>query len=300
MKKIINSFSLVLIAGIFFTSCVKDRNVGPDFSSTQPVLELRTPISNIAGLANFGKTVIGNMADTVKFYANLASQYTMDKDINVTIGVDPDRIATYNSDASNTVKYELLPDSAFTILKTAGTIVKGQRIDSFQVVFYKDKIDPTHNYMAPIAILDGSGILLSSNQSVIWFHAIGNPLAGTYNWHFRRWNAGDTTGAPTYEYPDLVAAFSPDDPSTVEILTGYGYQIGGNVNYVLTFTDNGGVLSDFAVTLNDDGVSFLAANGINVTAYPVILLADAVTKHFTFYYQVTSSAPRSLIDDYYK
>ena len=142
MKKISFFLSAIVITGMFFTSCVKDRNVGPDFSSTDPVLELRTPISNIAGLANLARAVVGNLPDTVQFYVNLASAYPLDHDINVTIAVDPSLGDTYNADANNAVKYVAMPDSDYNLLKTAGTIAKGQRIDSFQIVFYKDKIDP--------------------------------------------------------------------------------------------------------------------------------------------------------------
>ena len=35
--------------------------------------------------------------------------------------------------------------------------------------------------MLPVTITDGDGILISGNQGTIWFHAIGNPYAGTYS-----------------------------------------------------------------------------------------------------------------------
>ena len=166
-----------------FTSCVKDRNVGPDFSSTDPVLELRTPIANIAGLANFSRAELSGFADETpnQFYVNLASANTLGHDVNVTIGVDPTLVDTYNGDDNNTVKYELMPDSCYTLSKTSGTIVKGSRIDSFQITFHKTKIDPAKNYMLPVTITDGDGILISGNQGTIWFHSIGNPYAGSYS-----------------------------------------------------------------------------------------------------------------------
>jgi hypothetical protein len=182
MKKISFLFSAILFTSIFFTACVKDRNTGPDFSSTAPVLELRTPISNIAGLANFSRAELSNFSTGIsQFYVNLASANTFDHDVNVTIGVDPTLIDTYNADDNNTVKYVLMPDSVYTLSKTAGTIVKGQRIDSFQITFYKDKIDPAQNYMLPVTITDGDGVLISGNQATIWYHAIGNPYAGAYS-----------------------------------------------------------------------------------------------------------------------
>lgn len=302
MKKISFLLSAILLTCMCVTSCVKDRNVGPDFSSTDPVLELRTPISNIAGLANLSKAVIGILSDTVQFYANLASAYTMDHDINVTIGVDAARIDTYNGDSANALKYELLPDSAYSIIKTAGTIVKGQRIDSFQVAFFKDKIDPTINYMLPIAITDGSGILLSQNQSVIWFHAIGNPIAGAYFWDFKRWDAADSTSVPlsglSFIGDGTTALFAPDDATTIEVPSGYFIQ----PRYVLTFDNNGGNLSNFDVSLNEDDVKAMADNGVTVIDGPNILIADPIAQVFEFQYTVLNTTPanRYIVDKYYR
>lgn len=289
MKKILFLFSAILITGIFVTSCVKDRNVGPDFSNTDPVLELRTPISNLAGLSNFSRTVIGNLSDTVKFYVNLASDYTLDHDVNVTVGVDAGRLDTYNADSANVVKYTALPDSDYTILKTAGTIVKGQRVDSFQIVFYKDKIDATSNYLLPVAITDGSGILISQNQSVIWFHAIGNPIAGVYDEEWKRWDATDTTGDPTYDEEVGPVGFAPDSPTKVTVQS----QGTGDVN-IITFTNTNGVLSSFDVTL--DNVST-----ITITSGPFIKAdPDNGTYQVYFTYLNGSGLPRCILNIYTK
>src|ERR1051325_5042560 len=98
MKKISLFLQLGLLSTMFLAGCVKNRNEGPDFSSTQPVLELRTPVTNIAGLANFSKAELSNFTDGTQFYVNLASAYPLDHDLNVTIGVDPTQIDTYNAD----------------------------------------------------------------------------------------------------------------------------------------------------------------------------------------------------------
>ncbi|HYK44090.1 MAG TPA: DUF1735 domain-containing protein [Parafilimonas sp.] len=299
MKKISLFLQLSLLSAVFFASCVKDRNVGTDFSQIQPVLELRTPVSNIAGLAYFTRATIGNLPDTVQFYANLASEYTLDRDVNVTIGVDQSKIDVYNADTVNAVKYELLPDSTYTIFKTEGTIKSGQRIDSFQIAFYKDKIDATKNYMLPIVILDGDGVLLSANQSVIWFHAIGNPLAGPYLWDFIRWPCTDSTScAPDIYFTGENTSFSPVDPTTIEVPSYYYIQ----PRYVLTFKNDGGVLSDFQVSLNQDDVDLMAANGVTVTDGPNILIADPVAGVFQFQYAVHTSTPadRYIKDTYYR
>jgi hypothetical protein len=279
MKKISLFLQLSLLSVVFFASCVKDRNVGTDFSQIQPVLELRTPVSNIAGLAYFPRATIGNLADTVQFYVNLASEYTLDRDVNVTIGFDQSRIDTYNADANNLVKYEPLPDSCYTLLKSSGTIQAGQRIDSFQVAFYKDKIDGSKNYMAPIGILDGDGVLLSGNQSVIWFHAIGNPLAGPYLWNFHRWDASDSTSGfyrTDLSFDGASTSFSPIDPTTIEVPSGYYIQ----PRYNLSFTNTNGVLSDFKVSLDEDDLASMAGAGVVVSAGPYIVWADPIARKF--------------------
>ncbi|MBV9963848.1 MAG: DUF1735 domain-containing protein [Parafilimonas sp.] len=294
MKKIAIHFSSIILLGSLFTSCVKDRNVGPDFSSTQPVLELRTPISNKAGLANFSKAVIGNLPDTVQFYVNLASNNTLDHDLNITIGVDQDRLNTYNADAANAVKYELLPDSDYTILKTSGTIVKGQRIDSFQVVFYKDKIDITSNYMLPVAITDGDGVLISENQGVIWFHAIGNPIAGLYEEEWIRWNQTDTTLAPDYDLDLGAVGFAPDNPTQISVQS-----LGTGEVDIISFTNNAGVLSNFQVSFDENQFATL---GITLTGGPYLLTADPVNGVYVVYFTYNNStgSPRCIKNIYRK
>ena len=297
MKKISLYFSAIILTSAVFMGCVKDRNVGPDFSSTDPVLELRTPIADIAGLAYFGRAVIGNLPDTQQFYINLASANTLGHDVSVTIGVDASLIDTYNADDANAVKYELLPDSDYALLKTAGTIVKGQRIDSFQIAFFKDRIDATKNYMLPITITDGDGVLISGNQGTIWFHAIGNPIAGSYNWEWIRWNAADTTGTPTYDFDYSPALFSPRDPTTIEVPSGYFYQ----ARYIITFENNGGTLSNFQVTFDQDDIgTYYTPNGVSMND-PVFVFADPISGQYRIYSVAsTSSGPRNLIDFYYK
>ena len=280
MKRISNFLLLSLLTGMFFTSCVKDRNVGPDFSSTQPMLELKTPQSNFAGQAYFAKAVIGNLPDTVQFYANLAAANAADRDIAVTIGVDQSRMDDYNADPANALKYELLPDSDYVFLKTQGTIVKGQHIDSFQVSFLKDKMDPTKNYMLPVAITDGDGVEISQNQGVIFFHAIGNPIAGLYTENWLRWDAADTTGTPTFDYDFPDVPFSPTDPTTIEVQS----QGTGEVD-IITFENNGGVLSNFQVALDPESVTT-----ITVTSGPFLLQADPDKGIYVVYFEYNNSS----------
>jgi len=311
MKRISFGFYLAIIASLFLASCVKDRNEGPDFSSTKPVLELRTPINDIAGLAYFGRAVIGNLPDTVQFYANLASANTFDKAINVTIGVDPSRLDEYNGDDANALKYELLPDSTYSILKTTGTIVAGQRIDSFQVAFFKDKIDPTRNYMLPIAITDGENVLISHNMGLIWFHAIGNPLAGNYLQSWYRYNdLPDTTGPPNSTVSEnVLVSVAPEDPTTIFLPEGY-LTVNGLGGVSLGFTNNAGVVSDPFVFLNETTTDNLAGVGFSVLTQPKLvsyqIKGDANNHYagttFRIYFEVLNSSGgnRKTINEFVK
>lgn len=311
MKKISLYLSAIILTGVFFTSCVKDRNVGPDFSNTDPVLELRTPISNIAGLANFGRAVIGNLPDEEQFYINLASANTLDHDLNVTIGIDQSLIDTYNADDNNAVKYELLPDSDYVLTKTTGTIVKGQRIDSFQVTFFKDKIDPVHNYMLPVSITDGDGILISGNQGTIWFHAIGNPLAGAYYQSFYRWNdVPDTTGPPNSTvFEDELVGVSPINSNTLDLPESYTETFAG-VGVSLSFTNNAGVFSDFDAFFDDNQAAAMAYYGFTIITAPKLIsyeVAGNASNHyagtkFRIYLEVLNSSGgnRKVVDEFVK
>src|SRR6185295_3243659 len=155
-------------------------------------------------------------------------------------------------------------------------------------------------------ISDASGETISGNFGITYLHMIGNPLAGGYQWAWTRWNAADTTGAPNGASFDftagVTATFLPDDPTTVEVQSGYGDQNGVNIRYQISFTNTGGVLSDFKVKLNPTDVQNGLYGTIGVLSFTdaSILIADAATKHFRFSYAVVNGAgaPRVFVDEY--
>jgi hypothetical protein len=290
-----------LLSGL--ESCVKDRNdLATDFSTLQPMLEIRDNISGIgndAGIANFGKATLNFGNDTTdshvqSFYVNLASVNTLNHDITVTVGVDQAALDAYNSNPSNGTKFEMMPDSIYTLQQTQVTIPAGQRVALVSIQLTPSKIDPTKSYMLPVSITDAGGINISGNFGTIYYHLIGNPIAGSYTWDFTRWSVPDTSGAPDgYSFTGGTALFIPDDATTIEVPSGYYIQ----PRYILTFEDNNGVLSNFSVKLNDDDVATMAGAGVVITSGPVIEIADPVNKHFRFYY---TTATRAVIDEYYK
>ena len=119
MKYLIKYSYLITCISLLFTlgSCVKDRNdLATDFSTIQPIVELRNNISGVgndAGLANFGKAALIFAADphVQPFYVNLASVNVRNQELKVTVGVDQAALDAYNADPANTIKYEMMPDS---------------------------------------------------------------------------------------------------------------------------------------------------------------------------------------------
>jgi hypothetical protein len=151
--------------------------------------------------------------------------------------------------------------------------------------------------MLPISITDASGKALTSNRNTLYFNIIGNLIAGNYQERWQRWNASDTTGAPTFDFsdPNVFSAESPTQVSVTSVENGAQFHI--------SFTDTGGGLAgltNFNVTL--DPASYGAFGLGSVTQAPVILQADPVAGiyRFVFKYLNTSAAPRSVIQTFTK
>ena len=156
-------------------------------------------------------------------------------------------------------------------------------------------LDPTKNYMLPISITDGDGVDLTGNFNTMYFHAIGNPIAGSYGELWTRWNASDTSGAPTYDHLDVgPVTFSPESPTEISVVSG-----GTGDQDFISFTNNGGVLTDFSVSFDDAQIASL---GITVTSGPYLLLADPISGAYNVYftYNNSSGLPRCILNEYKK
>ena len=316
---LITGISLVFALG----SCVKDRNdLATDFSNIQPIVEIRDNISGVgndAGLANFGKAALNLSADhpdTVSFYVNLASVNVMNHDISVTLAIDDAARVAYNADAlaadPNAVQYEPLPDSVFSFTQTQTTIPAGLRVGMVSVVFDKSKIpDPVKSYMLPITITDASGLTISGNFATIYYHVIGNPLAGNYLQDFYRWNdVADTTGPPNSTvFEGQPIPISPESSTTLALPESYLQTFtGGFIS--LSFTNDNGVLSDFSASLNDATKKGLDDQAFVVKTAPVLvyykIVGDASTHYagsvFRTYMEVVNSSGgnRKLVDQFTK
>jgi len=286
-----------IIAGCFamiigFSSCIKNRlPLETDFSHLQDHVGIIK-----GGLTNFGAanfSFFGADSVTLTLIVNLESANLPSSPLKVTIGVDAAKLDSYNS--ANGTSYTIAPSNSYIIGSTTLTIPAGQQFAETTVTFIAADLDPTISYMLPISIMDASGKQLTGNLNTIYYHIIGNPIAGIYTWNFTRWSDPDTTthSPDGNSFTGGEAIFVPDDKTTVEVPSGY--YIGPR--YVISFDNIGGVLSNFNVILNPDDVATMANAGVIVTKGPIIMIADPIAKHYKFFY---TTKTRAVIDEYYQ
>lgn len=303
MKRIASIIQVALVLTVVLSSCVKNRNdLYTDFSNLQAFVELRTPVTNIAGLAFFPQAALTGSSDndTMHFYVNLASVNVLDRDLNISLGVGTDALDSYNADPANTVKYELMPDDLYTWDVRNVTIKAGERIADVMVVFHSTSFDPSKNYMLPVSILDGDGVSISANQGIIWYHAIGNCFAGSYS------DVGTRTGYTGGRDAGLVSfvidladyspkTFLPVDPETIAVdyadLGSSGWQ------YLISVDCDTKEVTD--VQPNDVMASGIKANSFKLLQ-PVTYDAATKTLHIVSGYTNSAGNDRDIDETFVK
>lgn len=295
------TFWAALSAIVLLSSCIKNYRDGEtNFSDLKPVVLI--PEGGLAALGaqslNFLPT---DESDVYNFRVNYAATNVAPADQKITIAIDPDALAAFN--ANSDVKYVMFPDSIYSFTTTEVTVKAGQSYsDVVALTVYPNKVDASKNYMLPISIKSASGnTIISSNFGTVYPHFIGNPIAGAYTWDWERWDAADSTSVPLsgLSFTGQPTVFLPDNPTQVEVATGY-YT---GPRYIITFDNNGGVLTNIKVEFNQADIdAATAASGGAVHFGPItVLKADPVKKIFQFQYTAMSGTnPRYIVDTYYK
>jgi hypothetical protein len=301
----------VFIAILSLASCLKkgDMNIDPE-KNTGNIMELQFIENGSGSTINSGMQYFGggaltypgtDLADTATYNISLAGSATLGKDLNVSVGVDPNK--ALDNFSSDSIKYVVMPDSLYHFIETAGTIKAGERIAPMKIIFYPAKMDPTVSYILPVVIKDAEGQNISGNFSTIYFHVIGNPIAGAYLWNYYRWNSSSQPVLGTYPaanpsgWEGEPTTFVPLNPNTIKVITGYYYQI----DYNISFKNNNGVLSDFEVKFDKDQYdTYFVANGVTLVGVPSITVS-ADNKEFEVDYIVyNGSAYRYIVDQFHK
>ncbi len=303
--KIKKLFAFLMVA-MTMASCLKEgaKNIDTE-NPTGSIVTLQFIENGSGSTINSGMQYFSGGAltypgyhesDTATFNVNLAGPTTLTSDLTVTVGVDATKVL--DNIKGDAIDYTLMPDSLYKFMSKTAVIKAGQRIASLKIVFYPSKIDVTKSYNLPVVIKDAGGKTISGNFGIIHFHVIGNPIAGAYNWDYIRINNQAGTGGPAGgSFLGEHVVFSPVNPTSVKVPTGYYVQ----PNFLLSFKNTNGVLSDFkAVIAPDEIEGAYTNNGISVVTQPVVTVSSdlktIMIKHVVF----NGAAYRNNTDTYYK
>ena len=288
-NKLFSLAALLLLALTLLNSCVKSRDGRTDFSSLQPVVLI--PEGGIGAFSSQALLFPGtDMADTASFHVNYSATNVASSDVKITLAVDQAALASYNT--ANPTQYSLFPDSIFSFTSKEITIKKGNNYsDLIPLIVFPSKIDPSKNYMLPISIKGvPSGSTISSNFGTIFYHFIGNPIAGPYTQQWIRYNNAAGTGTPAYNTTS-ASVFAPLSPTSISVASGTG------TVYILNFSFNNGVVSDFQLSIDPASVG-----NLTITSGPIIKLADPVSGkyEFNFTYNNAAGSARNITDKFSK
>ncbi|HVG42419.1 MAG TPA: DUF1735 domain-containing protein, partial [Chitinophagaceae bacterium] len=203
MKRIFfNNAWLVLTLCIVatLTSCLKDKGYEDnEYGAVRNTEGGKFVSIRGAGLSNFSKSslqVNSTKTDTIRYdvFVDLDYAVATTSPITVTLGLDNSKIGTYNT--ANSKNFQPVTSAMVKILNPTLTIPAGERTAKTTLEVYQNKFDPSKSYLIPLTIMSADGATLSSNLNTRYINVIGNPLAGTYTWEFRRFNTADTSVTP--------------------------------------------------------------------------------------------------------
>jgi len=226
---------------------------------------------------------------------------TLGKDLNVTLNVDNSRLA--DNFANDGLVYLPMPDSVYSFSSNQGVVKAGTTFAPFQLTVFPNKIDGSQNYMLPVTATNDGGLKIADNYQTIYIHTIGNPLAGSYNWAFRRHDCSDSTTCAlntgsSWNFGDNGnATFAPINGTSFNVPIGYYVQ----PNVTVSFVNTNGVLSNFKAFFSQDVIdNTFTANGITVTVNPTIQVSSDY-KRFEIHYVVFNGTNyRNCLDIYQK
>ncbi|MBS1662199.1 MAG: DUF1735 domain-containing protein [Bacteroidetes bacterium] len=304
MKK--SYIALSLLSLVLLASCLKDKS-NVEFNNLGYIAEISTASTNgtdqapSGGLAYFTGAVIptsvASGSDDNFFTVNIASPYPPTKDVPVTLAINDAARTAYNAASSDGYIYDALPTAAYSFPATTGTVRAGYRLDTFNLSFFHDKMDPTKDYMLPISITQAPGTTISGNMSTIYFHIIGNLLAVNLKQDYSEWLApADTSGAPTATMPTVTTLMTPLSPTKVEAASLHTNGT-AKLRYDLSFVRSGSSLGTFTVAFKSGDTTAMRKVGDTVLAGPSLLKADFANGVYQLGYQIGTAAGRKYIVD---
>lgn len=184
----------VALLGVSLVACLEDEKYALDPSGAQNVIEFIDPSvpSSPAG------AVYPVWTATTEVQAEFVFEQTIsysgpngnDKDIELTIAVDPQALELYNTQMETGINgnealgggaYELMPPSYYVFDDFTVTIPKGQKKVNISILAKPNLFDLSKNWALPLRITSSSAGIISSNFSVaILAVVVKNKYDGIY------------------------------------------------------------------------------------------------------------------------
>lgn len=222
-----------LLLGINLVSCLDDAKYALDPSGTNNTigfLDPSVPLSPSGAvypvwIRAFGVSATDQFEQTIKFEGPNSN----DKDIELTVAVDPLALDEYNTQMTvgldgeeplNGDTYELLPEANYDIDNLTVTIPKGERTAILSVTIYPDQFDLSKKYAIPVRIVSSSSGVLNAHFSVgIFAVVVKNQFDAAYDLKMAStgWGAyGIYDSQVKQTYPDDGMGLATTGPNTVQ------------------------------------------------------------------------------------
>jgi len=168
--KIIKYITGFVLAGILFTSCIKDDEPSLGTKGNPFVKILEAPENNLF----FTPFSSVDTVDLFSLRREEVSSTAMAEAKTVQLIIDTAAITEYNE--ANGTNYELLPDSLYTLvgsdnsvsgLSVSMTIPTDAISSEFYVTLNGSKWDLTHKYALPVVITDSAGSKIRSGMNQV-------------------------------------------------------------------------------------------------------------------------------------
>lgn len=306
---ITKQFASLALVALAFTSCDKVKVTDPVGDQGQTLVKILgggSPAAIKSNPLDFVPTPATFVGADLR--RDLPNNAELNKTMNIVVKDDTAAVRAANP------AYVILPASFYTlnVPKTGGsggtfnvTFKPGEFARQI-IVTVPDAtlLDPSTKYALAFTITsaDGGGVITNSKSIIVEIGA-KNIVHENLKWDFFRWNLAALPSA----LPTIPRSSGWDgDPVTLatiaananEAPSGYFIQ----PRYRLTFTNSGGIATNFTLAFNPTDLAALNAAGVTVlNGGPVIEIADFATKHYRFSYVVfNGSAWRYLVDDYHQ
>jgi len=169
----------VALLGVSLVACLDDTKYALDPSGTENVIEFYDPSVPTSPSGSIYPVWTASTEVSPEFTLEQIISYSgpnsNDKDIELTLEVDPAALEEYNTQmteglngaaALNGSTYELMPEANYDLDQTTVTIPKGEKKVTISITLYPDQFDLSKSFVIPLRIASSSHGILSEHYSV--------------------------------------------------------------------------------------------------------------------------------------